>query len=218
MFVYGIAGVAVAGLFWFVFRNSPVEHPSCNRAEQALISGSRTPAAMSTAQPFPGREILRSRSLWLSSVSQFTTNAAWLFFVTSLPRYLMEVYQVPILERGLMVSIPALAGIVGMFLGGKLTDVLTRAVGLRWGRALPMGLTRFLAALAYLACLWIDTPWMATIAFALGFFSVDLGVSAVWAFMQDVGGKYVGAILGWGNMWGNVGAAVAPHLYGLVLG
>jgi MFS family permease len=151
-------------------------------------------------------------------VSQFTTNAAWLFFVTSLPRYLMEVYQVPILERGVMVSIPALAGIVGMFLGGKLTDVLTRAVGLRWGRALPMGLTRFLAAAAYLACLWIDTPWMATIAFALGFFSVDLGVSAVWAFMQDIGGKYVGAILGWGNMWGNIGAAIAPHLYGLVLG
>jgi MFS transporter, ACS family, glucarate transporter len=81
-----------------------------------------------------------------------------------------------------------------------------------------MGLTRFLAAAAYLACLWIDDPWMATIAFSLGFFSVDLGVSAVWAFMQDVGGKYVGAILGWGNMWGNVGAAIAPHVYGIVLG
>jgi ACS family glucarate transporter-like MFS transporter len=30
--------------------------------------------------------------------------------------------------------------------------------------------------------------------------------------MQDVGGKYVGAILGWGNMWGNLGAAVSPPL------
>jgi MFS transporter, ACS family, glucarate transporter len=154
----------------------------------------------------------------LSSVSQFTTNAAWLFFVTSLPRYLMEVHQVPILERSWMVSIPSLAGIAGMFLGGHLTDVLTRRMGLRWGRALPMGLTRFFAAGAYLACLWIDSPWAATAAFAAGYFFVDLGVSAVWAYMQDVGGKNVGAILGWGNMWGNVGAAVAPHLYDAVLG
>ena len=30
-----------------------------------------------------------------------------------------------------------LAGIVGMFLGGILTDLLTRHIGVRWGRALP---------------------------------------------------------------------------------
>jgi nitrate/nitrite transporter NarK len=81
-----------------------------------------------------------------------------------------------------------------------------------------MGLTRFLAAGAYLACLSIESPWMATAAFAAGFFFVDLGVSAVWAYMQDVGGKQVGAIHGWGNMWGNLGAAVAPQVFNAVLG
>ncbi len=221
LFVYGIAGFVVAGVFWFCFRNSPTEHPWCNGAEQKLIAGD-TPSAVAEPPPggerFPAREIMRSTSLWLSSLSQFTTNVAWLFFVTSLPRYLMEVHHVPILKRSLMVSLPALAGIAGMFLGGCLTDALTRQIGLRWGRALPMALTRFVAAAAYLACLWVDSPWMATFAFALGFFFVDLGVSAIWAFMQDVGGKHVGAILGWGNMWGNLGAAVAPHLYGAVLG
>ncbi len=221
LFVYGIAGFVIAGLFWFFFRNSPAEHPRCNAGERALIAGDR-PAAIvnpaAKADRFPAREILRSLSLWLSSISQFATNVAWLFFVTSLPRYLMEVHHVPILERSWMVSIPAMAGIVGMFLGGKLTDFLSRMIGLRWGRALPMGLSRFFAAGAYLACLWVDSPWMATIAFSLGFFFVDLGVSAIWAFMQDVGGKNVGAVLGWGNMWGNFGAAIAPHLYDHVLG
>jgi MFS family permease len=221
LFVYGFAGLLVAGIFWLSFRNSPAEHPRCNVAEQRLISGSGPP---DTANPqaidekFPAREILRSASLWLSSASQFGTNVAWLFFVTSLPRYLMDVHHVPILERSWMVSIPSLAGIAGMFLGGHLTDALTQRMGLRWGRALPMGLTRFFAAGAYLACLWIDSPWVATAAFALGYFFVDLGVSAVWAFMQDVGGRNVGAILGWGNMWGNFGAALAPHLYDAVLG
>jgi MFS family permease len=130
----------------------------------------------------------------------------------------MEIYDVPILKRSWMVAVPPVAGIAGMFLGGHLTDSLVRRIGVRWGRALPMGLTRFFAAATYLACLWIDSPWPATIAFALGFFFVDLGVSATWAFMQDVGGKHVGSVLGWGNMWGNIGAFVAPFLYKYALG
>ncbi len=220
LFVYGLAGIVVATVFWICFRNSPAEHPRCNAAEQALIAVGGPPqpvAPQASANAFPAREILSSVSLWLSSISQFGTNFGWVFLVTSLPGYLMKVHHVPILERGFMVSIPALAGIAGMFLGGFLTDLLTRHIGVRWGRALPMALTRFGAAAAYLACLWIDSPWPATIAFSAVFFFVDLGTSAVWAFVQDVGGKHVGAILGWGNMWGNIGAAIAPPVFAAIL-
>ncbi|MFN0053599.1 MAG: MFS transporter [Planctomycetales bacterium] len=232
---YGLVGIAVAGVFWFYFRNTPAEHPGCNPAERRLIEAGKPgvegtdavpgdagneSAALATrrADAVPIALILRSRSLWLSSLSQFGTNVGWLFLVTWLARYLIDVHEVPILERSWMVAIPPIAGIVGMFLGGLLTDWLAQTIGLRWGRTLPMALTRFTAAAAYVVALWLDSPWMATIAFACVFFSVDLGVSATWAFMQDVGGKHVGSILGWGNMWGNVGAAVAPLLYNYVLG
>jgi sugar phosphate permease len=215
LWVYGAAGLVVAAAFWFVFRDAPGQHPWCNAAEQALIG--HEPAG-GPPEPFPWSAVLASRSLWLSALSQFGTNLGWLFFVTYLARYLMEVHHVPILERSLMTSLPPLAGIAGMFLGGWSTDWLVKRLGLRWGRALPMGLTRFGAAAAYLACLAADSPWSATAAFAIGFFFVDLGVSAVWAFMQDVGGRHVGGILGWGNMFGNVGAMLAPLVYNLVLG
>jgi ACS family glucarate transporter-like MFS transporter len=43
-------------------------------------------------------------------------------------------------------------------------------------------------------------------------------VAAVWAFVQDVGEPHVASVLGWGNMWGNIGAAVAPILYNSILG
>lgn len=217
--VYGLTGIVVAALFWLFFRSTPAEHPWCNAAELALVDVGKDPTVtLHAARALPLRTMLRSGSLWLSSISQFTTNFAWLFLVTFLARYLVEVHQVPILERSWMAAVPPLAGIAGMFLGGQLTDWLTRRVGLRWGRALPMGITRFFAAAAYLACLWLDSPWAATIAFACVFFFVDLGVSPLWAFTQDVGGKHVGSILGWGNMWGNIGAAVAPQFYNMVLG
>ena len=40
----------------------------------------------------------------------------------------------------------------------------------------------------------------------------------MWAFNQDVGGRYVGSVLGWGNMWGNLGAAATPPLLLWVVG
>ena len=49
-------------------------------------------------------------------------------------------------------------------------------------------------------------------------FSCDLGVPALWAYAQDVGGKYTASIMGWTNMFGNFGAALAPLIYNAVLG
>jgi sugar phosphate permease len=47
-------------------------------------------------------------------------------------------------------------------------------------------------------------------------FLVDLHNPVIWAFAQDVGGKNVGAALGFGNMWGNLGAALSPVLLGAI--
>jgi hypothetical protein len=52
--------------------------------------------------------------------------------------------------RALLVSIPPLVGWFGTVLGGVWTDYLLRTVGVRWSRALPIGLSRLLAVFAYL--------------------------------------------------------------------
>jgi ACS family glucarate transporter-like MFS transporter len=166
----------------------------------------------------PLGRLLRSRSLWLSSLAQFGTNFGWVFLLTWFPRYLADVHQVPILERGWMVSLPVLLGMAGMLAGGWLTDRLTRRLGLRWGRGLPMALTRFLAMTAFLACVTFDSPWAVTGALCLVAIATDLGTAATWAFLQDVGGRHVGTVLGWGNMWGNVGAALSPLILDWVIG
>ena len=84
-----------------------------------------------------------------------------------------------------------------------------------------------MAASGYGMCLYfasqpvgstLNSPWAFTAAFCLIYFSVDLGQSAFWAYAQDAGGKYVGSVLGWGNMWGNLGAAFGPLLYNYLLG
>jgi ACS family glucarate transporter-like MFS transporter len=230
MYVYGFAGLFVAGVFWFVFRNRPEEHSWSNAAEHALIAAGRPPGVPSPhGKPgmVPLKPLLQSRSMWLDCFVQVGTNVGWVFLVTWLPRYLSEVHNVPILQRGVMAMIPLLAGIVAMFFGGLLTDYLAGKIGLLWGRRLPIMATRFSAAVAYACCLWfssfspdswMNSPWMFTAAFSLVALSTDMGTPASWAFKQDVGGRYVGSILGWGNMWGNLGAACSPLIYNAVLG
>lgn len=223
MVVYGLAGIIVAGLFWWYVRDRPEQHPSCNAAEVALIHGTHvsdagaaghvpTQGAEHTHRPpaFPLRHVLVSVSLWMNALVQFFTNVAWVFLITWLPRFLVERFNVSVVERGWMSSLPTFAGIAGMFAGGLLTDWLARRIGRRWGRALPISLTRFGMAAAFVVCILLEAPW--PVAIALGFVGLvcDLGLPALWAYVLDTGGKNVGAVLGWGNMYGNLGAALSP--------
>lgn len=220
LFLYGTMGIFVAGLIWFTCRDQPKDHPRCNPEEVALINRDPRMAAnvVSQVTRVPLIRLICSFSMWCSCVSQFCTNVGWLFVMTWAPRYFQDVHQVPVETRALMVAIPPLAGMLGMFLGGPLTDLLVRPCGPRWCRSLPMSLTRFPAMAAYLVCLTHPSAWTVAILFAMVSFFTGLGTSAAWAFSQDVGGKQVGSILGWGNMWGNLGAFIAPSLLIWIVG
>ena len=94
---------------------------------------------------------------------------------------------------------------------------------------MPVVSTRFLAACGYLVCLILSLtypadpasrwlPWAMIVGLSLATFCCDLGVPALWAYSQDVGGNYTASIMGWTNMFGNFGAAFAPLIYNAVLG
>ncbi len=212
--VFGFGGIAVAAAFWKVSRDRPLEHPACNEAERELIGAGRGPGAgpHGDVRGVPWQAMLEGRSLWLNCLMQWGTNVGWVFLVTWLPRYLDEVHEVPVEQRKWMVGMPILAGWFGMLCGGWLTDRMVLLLGLRWGRSLLVVVSRLVGMLAYLVCMLPLSPWTVTAAFCVVALATDLGIGAVWAFQQDVGGRHVGSVLGWGNMWGNFGAALSPLL------
>ncbi len=233
LILYGLAGILVALAFAWVCRDSPDEHPQCNDAERSLISADTPVTSAKTTgahrQAFPLIPVLSSLSLWGNSLTQFFTNIGWLFVVTWLPRYLGDVHQVPLQEQAVMTAIPTAAGMAGMLCGGWWTDVAARRFGLKWGRRLPIVATRIIAACGYGFCLFMGLqfvpdpetrwlPWSIIAGLSVATFSCDLGVPAMWAYSQDVGGKHTASIMGWANMYGNFGAAVAPLLYNVILG
>ena len=232
MILYGIIGLLVAAAFAVVTRNSPAEHAWCNQAEREFIDdeATRTAKMKEPGNPkFPCRAFMTSPSLWGNSLTQFLTNIGWLFVVTSLPRYLDKVHDVSLVTNGFMTAFPSGIGIVGLFAGGRATDWAVRRFGLKRGRQIPLAASRFTAAGGYAMCLLLNIlfapnpehwwlPWMYIVGLCIASMSTDFGSPAIWSYAQDVGGRYTASILGWGNMWGNVGAAVAPLIYNGVLG
>ncbi len=211
---YGAAGLVVAALFWFVVRDSPASHPWANAAEANRVA----PYVAPPLETSPGLKgwlsrlapVFKSFNLWLFGATQFCVNIGWIFLITSLPDYLDDRFQVDLKDIGLMQSAPLIASCLGMAIGGVFGDFMYRWLGPRWGRSLPIGIVLFLCAITYFAATRLSSPWAVIYALSAMAFLVDLSVPSIWAFAQDVGGRQVGVALGWGNMWGNFGAAISP--------
>ena len=232
MILYGIVGLIVALAFAVVTRNSPSGHPWCNESERNLIDDDATRTAKMlepSDPPFPWRAFVTSVSLWGNSLTQFLTNVGWLFVVTWLPRYLDDVHHVPLVSKGIMTAFPSGIGILGLIAGGRATDWAVRKFGMKRGRQIPLAASRFTAAGGYAMCLALSVlftpspdnwwlPWLYIAGLCIASLSTDFGTPAIWSYAQDVGGRYTASILGWGNMWGNLGAAVAPLIYNKFLG
>jgi len=216
--LYGSSGLLVALLFWKVFRENPGEHPKCNEAERILIESGNTDSESDGPPPLPPLlPLLTSGTMWLMCLLQFAINMGWVFLVSWLPTYLQDVKHVDPKIGGLMSTTVLCAGIVGLLCGGRMTDVATKKLGLRWGRSIPLICCYVVAATAYLCCLHINSAWAFVAAAAVVAFATDMSVPVIWAYMQDVGGKNTAAVFGWGNMWGNFGAGTMASLVPYVL-
>src|SRR5581483_11413149 len=156
MALYGGFGCLAAVAYWAIVRDRPEEHPRCNAAELALIASGRPPSSdgqsaghfAQTLAMLAG--LVKSGRMWLMCLSQFTTNVGWAFLITGLPSYLDKSLRVSHESGATMTSVVLFAGMTGMLAGGYVTDLATRALGLRWGRSLPLVLSRFAAAAAFL--------------------------------------------------------------------
>jgi MFS family permease len=208
--IYGLAGLGLALLFWLIVRDEPARHPWSNAAEARLVSADSATRATPPPSAPPWKALLKSGNQWLSSASQFFICVSWTFVITLMPLYLAEAFAVPNEELGAMASVPILVGCVGMLVGGSLTDILTRRLGVRWGRALPWSLPCLFGSAAFLVCLGRIGPWGIVAAMSGMTIATDLTVAPCWAFSQDTGGRNTGSVLGWSNMWGNLGSAVSP--------
>lgn len=126
MSLYTLAGVGAffAVGFWFVFRDSPSEHPWCNSSEQELIEADETPVTAATAkiQWTTANRVNLGLFMTASFLSTFADN----LFVFYMPQYLIEEKGFTEAQMGLFAGLPIWGGAIGGMCGGVLNDLLIR--------------------------------------------------------------------------------------------
>jgi len=223
--IYGGLGFVWAAAFWWLYRDAPRDHPWCNGSEQQLLD--QPTELAETPRSSYGQFIftmVQSPNVWLLCAFNISVNVGWIFLVTWLPRYLTTRYGTELTAvidnkevlAGLLTSLPALGGMIGSIMGGTATDRLVQLYGKRWGRRLPGLCAGFLVCGFYLLAARIDNVWLFVGAMIAISFTIDFGLGASWASAQDIGGRHVASVLGFGNMFGNLAAAFFSWMIGLL--
>src|SRR4029453_17696141 len=85
---YGALGLVWAAFFWWLFRDSPREHPWSNSAEASLVEG-QAPAPSTPRRAFdlPVLAMLQSKEVWLLCGFNLLVNIGWGVLGPSLPPY-----------------------------------------------------------------------------------------------------------------------------------
>jgi sugar phosphate permease len=213
---FGAIGIIWALVWYGWFRDRPEEHAAVNAEELRFIRSDQVDAShLHHARRVPWRVLLRSRNLLFICGMYFAFGYALYFYITWLPTYLLKARGFSENYAGLFAALPWLASAGGVWLGGLLTDWLSRRTGsLKIGRC-AMGVFGYVtSALALIAVALIEDRVVAASLIAVAAFCQMLTGSAAWSVCLDVGRRNAGVVTGFMNMTGNIGGTIAPVVVG----
>lgn len=241
VYFMAILGVVQVLLFFLLFRNSPIQHPSVNQAEVALIEGRHpnsdenefeTEEVKKTDEPPPLtiREMFRQMSprslvnLVLLNIQTILSTLADNVFSAWIPLFLFNVHGLDVfngldfMKVGIYSALPLLGGAIGGAIGGWLNDVMIRRTGnRRWTRSLVGFCGKGMAGILLLvALLFYDDP----LSFCIMLFFVklfsDSSLTTTWGVVTDIGGKKSATVFAYNNSVAGTGAIIAPIMYGFI--
>jgi MFS family permease len=210
----GVPGCLWAAFFYWWFRDDPARHRAVNEQEREYIKAGTAPYALAIYHPpVPWRQVLTSANIWLLggvvSCGAFTT---YMFF-SWYPTYLKEARAVTPELSGWLASMVLAGGAVGSTVGGYFSDWLVRFTGnRRWSRRAIGCVSLGSAALAMMASIHCNSPWLAAGCTTLACLSVHLQLASWWEAVTEISGKHLGTLFGLMNSLG-VPGAVASQLF-----
>ena len=210
--IFGLVGIVLAWVWHKYAHDNPAHSPYVNEAEYAHITEGRA-AASKKKSVAPWSQFLRSSQFWAVGIQFMVVDYIMYVFLAWLPLYLTEVHNLSLKAMGIWASFPWIDLMAMVFVAGYISDKM--ANGKNSERQYTMRTFTAMAGVAvtsiglYVAA---HTPsaemnifWMTVSLGALGF-----SMSASWATVISLGGKYTGSVSGWMNLWGNIGGVLAP--------
>ena len=204
----GVLGLCYAFLWYLLFRNRPEESKRISSKEREEIVGGREKSASAAKRDLSSKDLLRSGSVWKTSIQYVCSNFTFYFALTWMFPYIQERFALDAVHAGLYASIPLIAGAGANWIGGISVDAIYRTGRKRLSRSVPAMVGFALSAIGMVMVTKVSSVAPAVFFMALAVFGADLTLPPSWSFCIDIGKENSGVVSGTMNMAGNLGAFV----------
>jgi MFS transporter, ACS family, D-galactonate transporter len=212
------------GLVWvLVWLMVSSEYPSQNRfvneAEVKHIAA-HAPAANRRSVRIRWSKLFSSRVVWAMSLGFACQGYVIYFFITWYPTYLVKERGFTLLQLGFYGILPGLAGLVGSWFGGWISDrIAASRYGLSFARKVCIVVGMALSAVIGLAGI-VTEAWLALLLLSVAFFGVSVATSSILALPADVSERgersVAGTVAGFQNCIANLAGIASPAVIGLL--
>jgi D-galactonate transporter len=222
-YICGAVGIVWSMLWYFAYRNLPEEHGLVNAEELKYIRGTDENGNVNRANldkktSVPWGVLLRSPNMWAIMCAYFTYVYCLWIFLSWLPSYLVEFRHFTLLKVGFLASLPLWAGVVGDTVGGLATDWLLAKTGnIKLARRLVAIVGMLGCAVFIVPAALTEDAYTAVYCLTAAMFFLECTIGPSWAVPMDIGGEVSGTVSGMMNMAGNIGGALSPIVFGVLV-
>ncbi|AZV41846.1 MFS transporter [Peribacillus asahii] len=194
----GILGVFVAALLWYYLspKNMQVETVEEETVQKASF-----------------KDVLKIRTSWQLAIMWFGVSTVVWGLISWMPPYLVNVRGLDLMSMGMLTSIPALAGAVGVIIGGQLIKSLLS------GKEKYLAIVSFIIMIVSLYLLFNAPSVSLVITYqAICMFFHGPIVAIIFSLPHKMFSKNViGSTFGMINLGGMIGAFLAPMVMGYLI-
>jgi len=215
--VFGAFGLLYGVLWYLLFRDKPENVRYIGSKEVEYIKVNRQQELSGVKKPIKFVTLLKSSLMWKLMIQYICSNFTFYFSITWMYTYILERFQLGVVETGFYVSIPLIAGAIGNWFGGVLVDAIFSKGNWKFSRRVPAIIGFGLSSIGMIMVTQASTPIISVVFMALAVFGADMTLSPSWAFCIDIGKENAGFVSGTMNMAGNLGAFVTiiafPYIF-----
>lgn len=207
-----LPGLIIAIIFYWWFRDKPIEHSWVNAEEVALILRDQPGIKkIDQAGPYPVFEILLSLPMILVCAQQFCRAAGYNLYMTWFPRLMQITRGATVEESGYWTSMALLGVVVGSPLGGLTSDWIFRVTGSKQLARQGLAMTSLsICAVLILTAYYMEDALPTVLLLTASSFFAGLAGPAAYTITIDLGGRHVATVFSTMNMMGNLGAFLMP--------
>jgi sugar phosphate permease len=214
----------VWSVLWYIaYRDHPEDHALVNSDELKYIRGTDAQgnalSVKTDKKPsVPWGTMLRSPNMWAIMCAYFTYVYCLWIFLSWLPSYLVDFRHFTLIKVGIFASLPLWAGVVGDTVGGLATDWLLAKTGhIKFARR-AVTITGMLGCAVFIVpAAMTENAYTAVYCLTAAMFFLECTIGPSWAVPMDIGGEHSGTVSGMMNMAGNIGGALSPLVFGILV-